>query len=515
MKVALVGGAGFIGRATATKLIADGHEVVVISRSASRRALPGTNAIDADAMDVPGSALVGVGALVNLVGIKMPRGDNDFARAHERSVVALIASAKHAGVPRFVHVGVVSPPGASGPYHDSKRRGEQLVRDSGLQWTIVRPSVVYGPGDDMLTHLVEQIRVAPVFPIPGGTLGPLMPVDVRDVAEAIARALAREVAIGRAYDVVGPEALDVRRLVQRVSAAIELPTLAPTVPLFVMRPLAAIAERVFADPPVTTSQLEMLRTGLPGDGDAAARELELVPRTMSAAYIAELAAAIPQRLPSLRIVTSAEHRAWLRRSADPRAWGLLAIVMLAMLAMPWAIRSVWPRMALIEGLATVAAIAMLRLLWRELLRPSARMLAGGIAAGVVMWALGWPAVAMLRWIAPRMLADLSAIHAWGNELSPAIAIPVMLAIVACEDIVWRGAIGFAAVARCGPVLGCLVGGVLFALAHTTSGPPLLWLAALVCGTLWTAATIRTRSLVPTIAMHATFDLLAMFVWRYR
>lgn len=515
MKVALVGGSGFIGRATVARLLADGHEVVVISRSASRRALPGVIAIDADAMNVPASALVGVDALVNLVGIKMPKGDNDFARAHERTVVALITAAEHAGITRFVHVGVVSPPGASGPYHDSKRRGDQLVRDSGLHWTIVRPSVVYGPGDDMLTHLVEQIREAPVFPIPGGALGPLMPVDVRDVAEAIARALVREAAIGRAYDVVGPEPLDVRQLVGRVAAAIELPTFAPTVPLVVMRPLAALAERVLANPPVTTSQLVMLRTGLPGDGEAAARELDLVPRPLSDAYLAELAAQIPVRLPSARLVTSPEHRAWLRGSADARAWLLLAIVLVAMLAMPWVIRSVWSRMAVIEGLAAAGAIAMLRMPWRELLRPSARVIAGGIAAGVVMWALGWPAVAMLGWLAPSVLADLPTIHAWGFELSRAIAIPAMLAIVTCEDIVWRGAIGFAAVARFGPALGCIVGGLLFALAHTTSGPPLLWLAALVCGALWTATTIRTRSLAPTIAMHATFDLLAMFVWRYR
>ncbi|HWB75382.1 MAG TPA: NAD-dependent epimerase/dehydratase family protein [Nannocystaceae bacterium] len=515
MKVALVGGAGFIGRATATKLIADGHEVVVISRSASRRALPGVIAVDADAMDVPASALADVDALVNLVGIKMPQGDNDFARAHERTVAALLAAAEHAGITRFIHVGVVSPPGASGPYHDSKRRGEQLVRDSGLHWTIVRPSVVYGPGDDMLTHLVEQIRVAPVFPIPGGALGPLMPVDVRDVAEAIARALQRDAAIDRVYDVVGPEPLDVRRLVWRVAAAIELPILAPTVPRFLMRPLAAIAERVLADPPVTTSQLEMLRTGLPGDGGAAARDLELSPRAMSNAYVAEIAAQVPVRLPSLRLVTSAEHRAWLRRIGDARAWRLLVIVMVAMLAMPWLLRSVWPRMAAIEGLAAASAIMLLGLPWRELLRPSVRAIAGGVVAGIAMWAVGWNGVAILRWIAPSMLADLPAIHAWGHELSRAVAIPLMFAIVAAEDIVWRGAIGLAAVARFGPVLGCIVGGLLFALAHTTSGPPLLWLAAFVCGTIWIATTIRTRSLVPTIAMHATFDLFAMFVWRYR
>jgi NADH dehydrogenase len=468
-------------------------------------------AIDGDATRLEAAWLAGCDAIVNLVGIKMPQGDNDFAGVHERAVSTMIAAAKHAGVRRFVHVGVVRPPDARGLYHDTKRRGEALVRESGLDWTIVRPSVVYGPGDDMLTHLVQQLRVAPVFPIPGGELGPLMPVDVRDVAEAIACALERPASIGHAYDVVGPERLDVRALVRRVASALELPTLTPTMPLTIMRPIAAIAERVLADPPVTTSQLEMLRTGLPGDGEAAERELGLHPRRLGDARIAELAATIPSRVPSLRLVTSAEHRAWLERAADPRASGLLVGVLVAMLAMPWVISSIWPRMAVIEGVFAALAIATLRLPWRELLRPRASLVIGGVLGALALWLLGAVALAL----APAPLrADVSSIYAWTTELPTAITLPTMLAIVAAEDIVWRGAVTFALAAWLGALRGCLAAGTLFAIAHLTSGPPLLWLAALAYGTLWSATAIHTRSLVAVITMHASWDTLAMFVLRY-
>ncbi len=515
MKIALVGGAGFIGHATAARLREAGHELVVISRNATKRAPVGTHAIDGDAMSLDPRWLVGVDALVNLVGIKMPQGDNDFARAHERSVSAMLGAAKAAGIGRFVHIAVVAPPGARGPYHDSKQRGEELVRRSELVWTILRPSVVYGPGDDMLTHLVQQLRLAPVFPIPGGELGPLQPIDVRDVAEAIAEALAREGASGRSYDLVGPERLDVRMLVHRVAAALELPTFTPTLPGAIMRPIAAVAERVLADPPVTRSQLEMLRTGLPGDGEPAARELELRPRVLTDARIVELAAAIPSSLPSLRLVTSTEHRAWLRRPADPRAWWLFAVVMVAMLALPSVIPSVWSRMALVEVVAASAAILLLRMPWRALLRPQLAGLALGALVGLALWVVGAAAIGVIRALAPALASDLASINAWGHELSQAIAIPTMFAIVIGEDIVWRGVVTFACVARLGPVRGCVAAGTLFAIAHLTTGPPLLWLAALGFGTLWSAVAIRTRSLVPVIAMHASWDTLAMFVLPYR
>jgi uncharacterized protein YbjT (DUF2867 family)/membrane protease YdiL (CAAX protease family) len=514
MRIVLIGGAGFIGHATAARLHADGHELVVISRTASKRAPANTEAIDGDATAIDPAWLRGAAAVLNLVGIKMPQGDNNFTRAHQRAVAAMLAATITAGVHRFVHVGVVSPPGASGPYHESKRSGEALVRDSGLDWTILRPSVVYGAGDDMLTHLVEQLRVAAVFPIPGGELGPLQPIDVGDVAEAIARALARPESIGRAYDLVGPELLDVRDLVRRVAHALELPTATPTIPSAIMRPLAGLAERWLTNPPVTRSQLEMLRTGLPGDREPAARELELRPRRLTDARIVELAARVPTRLPSTRLVTSAEHRAWLARTGAIAAWPLVAAVSIAMLVMPRWVPSIWPRMALVEGITTIAAVALLRLPWRELLRVRVPAVVGGLLGALVLWCAGALAIALLGSLAPALLAELPTIYAFTTELPSSLAIVAMLAIVVAEDIVWRGVVTLRAVASFGAVRGCVAAGTLFAIAHVTSGPPLLWLAALGCGTLWSAVAVRTRSLVPVIVMHAGWDTLVMFVWRY-
>ena len=127
--------------------------------------------------------LRGSDALINLVGIKREEGTQTFARVHVDATRRLLATAKALGLRRFVHVSVVcSRPDARSGYHDTKWRAEQLVRASGLEFTILKPAVVYGPGDDMVTHLVKMIRFAPVFPVVGRGDAILQPVHVQDVA---------------------------------------------------------------------------------------------------------------------------------------------------------------------------------------------------------------------------------------------------------------------------------------------------------------------------------------------
>src|SRR5258707_15330780 len=127
---------------------------------------------------VPTGALRGCDALVNLAGIKREDGSQTFEAVHVEATRRLLAACGEAGVRRFVHVSVVcSRPDPTSPYHDTKWRGETLVQASGLDVTILKPAVVYGAGDDMLTHLVKMIRFAPLFPIVGRGDSLLQAVD--------------------------------------------------------------------------------------------------------------------------------------------------------------------------------------------------------------------------------------------------------------------------------------------------------------------------------------------------
>ncbi|MEX1368418.1 MAG: NAD(P)H-binding protein [Nannocystaceae bacterium] len=515
-RVAVAGGSGFIGRHVVAALMQAGHAVRVLARGVE----PGNDreglehlAIDVGAGPLPAAALRGCEAVVNLVGIKAPRGDNDFSRAHVCAVEHLIAACREAGIDRFVHISVAQAKDADGPYAQTKRDGEQRARDSGLAVTVLRPGLVYGVGDEPLRNLVQMVALATVVPLPRGADGPLPAIDVLDVAAAVVATLQRPQTAGMSLDLVGPEVLTLRGLVRRVAEALELPTVIPPVPDRLVRPAAALMERMLADPPLSRSQLQMLTRGLPGDPEPARQCLDLHPRALTDERIREIATTVPALAPSLRLVTSAEHRHWLHeRASSLRGWPwLLGLALLLMLVAPWVLPSVWTRMAIVEGALLVVVLATLRPGLRGLLRPSAATVGLGLGVAALAYLGGDLFVAALRSWAPAAAAQVQQVYGW-SELAPlGLRLVLLPLIVLGEDVVWRGALTLPLAARIGPALGSVAAGSVFAVAHLTSGPPLLVAAALIMGTLWSALAIRSRSLVPVLVSHLVWDLLVMFV----
>lgn len=516
MRIAVAGGSGFLGRHVVEALREAGHEVRVLARrvtpSMDREGVE-HRAIDVGAGPWSQEVLAGCEAVVNLVGIKAQRGGDDFERAHVGAVEHLVAACRAAEIERLVHVSVAQVEDATGAYAVTKRQGEAAVRDSGLQVTVLRPGLIYGPGDDALRNLIRMIRLAPLVPVPRGATGPLPAIDVRDVATAVVEALRRPATVGASIDVVGPEALDLRGLVRRVADALELPTIIPPLPDVLARLGAAVMERLLADPLLSRSQLSMLTRGLPGDPNPAEVALGLRPRALCAERIRELAAGVPDLLPSVRLVTSIEHRAWLReRAAAMRGWPLvLALALALMLGLPRVIPSVWTRMALVNaGLVLVLGLTMRRA-WAPLLRPSLAAVGLGLGVAAVFYGGAAAFMAGLRVVGPELAAQVGEVYAWSTLAPLPLQLALLPLIVFGEDFVWRGAFTLPLAARVGPVLGCLAAGTLFALAHLTTGPPLLALAALCMGTLWSMLAVRTRSLVPVVVCHLAWDLMVMFV----
>jgi nucleoside-diphosphate-sugar epimerase/membrane protease YdiL (CAAX protease family) len=511
MRVLVAGGTGLLGRATVDALVIAGHDVVVVSRNAEAH----VDVVRCDLGAGPPSAdaVEHVDAIVNLVGIAVERGDNTFVRAHIDTVDHLVALARAIGVRRFVQVSVVHVPGAHGPYHETKLVAEERVRAcDDLDLTLVRPGLVYGDGDDMMRNVVGFVRMAPIFPVPGGPPGPLQVVDVRDVAEAIVRTLARDVTIGRSYDIVGPERLSLRELVARVSDALGLPTITPAIPPALMHVGARVAMAVLPRPPVTTTQLGMLIAGLYGDPAPARIDLDLEPRPLTADRIRELAAAIPSPLPSLRLAPA--HADLLARGreawATPLRWFPFAAAV-AFLGVTAAVPSTFGMPERFLGVLAVyivlcgLALRSRALPWRELLRPSLGHIALGLLVAAVMLAGAVLVVSILTAIAPDFIAPAKEIYRWADDPSPISAL-VLVAIILGEDIAWRGVATLLFAGRLGPGLGVLAAGSLFAVAHVALGPPVLWLAALVAGTFWSALALRTRSLVPVIVSHVAWDV---------
>lgn len=514
MKVAIAGGTGFVGRHVVEALRARGHAVLVLARG--RRGVPlGAELVPCDLArgPVPAEALRGCDAIVNLAGIKREEGTQTFEAVHVAATHRLLAAAHEAGIRRFVHVSVVcSRPDARSPYHDTKWRAEEAVRGSALDTTVLRPGVIYGPGDDMVTHLVKMIRFAALFPVVGRGDSVLQPVDVRDVAEAVAAALDRPRSIGGTYDVVGPERLTLSMVVRTVADGVGLPLHIVPTPVAVQRVAVRVMNAVTSRPLSTPAQLQMLVDGLYGDTKPARRDLGLVTRPFTVESVRTLEGAVgPLFGASLRIADRHSHSEWRARRGGAFAPALalagLALVLQAVLVA--FVPNVWYRMAVGAVLLSALALTRVDVGWRALYRPRLRHVGQGVAAALFLYGAG-AAAARLFAAVPSLAAQMSTLYGWKRAVPGPLGIPLLLLIVLGEEIVWRNAVTLPFAARLGPWTGAFAASAAFALAHVPMGVPLVLVAALGAGAFWSLLVLKTRSAVPALASHALWDLAVLF-----
>jgi NADH dehydrogenase len=163
-------------------------------------------------------SLLGTSTLINTYWVRFPRGESTFEAA-VRNTRTLIAAAKDAGVERIVHVSIANP-SAESPlgYYRGKAELEQAVIDSGLSYTIVRPTVIFGDEDILINNIAWFVRRLPVFGIPGDGRYRIRPIYVEDMARLMAEAVD---APGNAViDAVGPETYTFEELVRLVARSI-------------------------------------------------------------------------------------------------------------------------------------------------------------------------------------------------------------------------------------------------------------------------------------------------------
>ena len=515
MKVAVAGGTGFVGRHVVALLLERGHEPVVLARG-TRSGVPGAGFVSCDIgrEAPPLDRLAGCDALVNLVGIKREDGAQTFEAVHVDATRRLLAAARELGA-RYVHVSVVaSRPDPRQPYHDTKWRAEQLVRASGVGATILRPGVIYGAGDDMVTHLTKMIRFAPVFPVVGRGNAILQPVDVRDVADAVVTALER--GPGGTCDLVGPDRLTLRDVVRTAAQGVGLPLAIVSLPVAVHRVAVALMNRLTRRPLSTPAQLQMLVDGLAGDAEAARRDLGFSPRSFTSEAVRPLAATVPSLFGwSLRLVAHRNHIAWLARRgpAWPRS---LALAVLAIALFPFVsllVPNVWYRMAVSAALLIPAALLAVDVGWKELFRPSRRHVLEGVGWAVLLYGLGFVvARALLSW--PPAAAQVTSLYGWTDVVARPWVVPLLLFIILGEEVVWRNAVTLPLAARLGPVAGVAVAALGFAAMHVALDVPVLLLAALGAGAFWGALVVKSRSAVPALVSHVLWDVAVMFWFPY-
>lgn len=242
-------------------------------------------------------AMHGCDMVVHLVAIAIERPGQTYEEINALGTQHVVNAMRAAGVPRLVHMSQ-NHAASTSPYRFLRSKGlaEDAVRASGLEWTVLRPSVIFGREDEFVNVLARLVRLSPfIYPLPGGGRARFQPVHVDDVARAVAIALGRSEAVGRAYALGGPAQLSLRQMTERVLVAMEAKRWLVSLPTAVLRPLIAIAQRVLPSPPVTTALLDLLAIDNVVQGDALREDFGLVPIPFA-----------PEELEYLRAITLAD-----------------------------------------------------------------------------------------------------------------------------------------------------------------------------------------------------------------
>jgi NADH dehydrogenase len=222
--ICVLGGSGFVGVHVCSQLASRGYRVTVPSHDRERAkadliTLPTVDVITADIHDPDTLRRLvrGCDAVVNLVGVLHGgQGRASFQQAHVELARKAVDACRRNGVRRLVHMSALNA-GVSAPseYLKSKGEAEDVVRQSGLDFTIFRPSVIFGREDRFLNLFAGLLRAMPIVLL-GSPNARFKPVYVEDVAFAFAESLTRLESFGRTYDLVGPSVYTLRELVEYV-----------------------------------------------------------------------------------------------------------------------------------------------------------------------------------------------------------------------------------------------------------------------------------------------------------
>ncbi|HKK21473.1 MAG TPA: complex I NDUFA9 subunit family protein [candidate division Zixibacteria bacterium] len=263
MKVAVTGASGFVGSHLVDRLLRDGHEVTVLSHSQRGRVR-----LDERVRVVSGSVedpealtalCAGNEVVFHLVGIIAETRTKTFEKTVVHATRALVGAALRAKVLKVIYLSAIGASANSATkYYRSKFEAEQAIRLSGLNYTILRPSIIFGEGDGFVSMLTRMIRLLPFTPVIGSGRYRLQPVYVDDVTSALAQCVTMEETSTEIIDLAGPERLEYLEILHIIKRVLNKRRVNIHLPLMLMKMAAAVMEKILKPAPLTKDQLTML-----------------------------------------------------------------------------------------------------------------------------------------------------------------------------------------------------------------------------------------------------------------
>ena len=287
MTVLVTGATGFLGRRVVQQLLDAGQQVRVMVRTPGSEAVfaaPPTDVCYGDVSDPDalGEACRDIATVIHLVAV-IRGGPRQFDAVNRQGAANVAAAAQAAGsVKHFIHISAIGA--AADPrlrYLHSKWQGEQAVINSGLHYTILRPSLIFGPGDEFTRAVAALVRIAPLTPVIGSGVNRLQPIAVDDVAACIVAANSGNLRGNRIIAIGGPQQLSYNEIVATVADALGCSPRRINIPVWAVRLPIAAMETLTPNPPINRAMLQLIGMRNVTDTDAVASTFGFHPRPMA------------------------------------------------------------------------------------------------------------------------------------------------------------------------------------------------------------------------------------------
>ena len=262
MRIAITGATGFVGAHLTNRLESEGHELVLIARG-SRKDDVRLVVSDLSDVNVLTESFEGCNVVAHCAGINREIGDQTYERIHVQGTRNVVEAAKSAGVRKIVLMSFLrARPLCGSPYHESKWKAEEIVRNSGLDYTVIKAGVIYGRGDHMLDHLSHALHTFPVFGLVGLKEKSIRPLAVEDLVHVMRAALVERRLKRQTIALLGPEEIYLSEAVRRVAEVVGKRPLMIRLPVVCHQLLARVFECTMKIPLTSLAQVRILSEGV-------------------------------------------------------------------------------------------------------------------------------------------------------------------------------------------------------------------------------------------------------------